>query len=173
MKNLYSVVLIVVIFGISLVVLSFTSCDQDCPDCPTCPPCPTATPTPSPSPTPSPTPTPSSTTPPPTNIGTIYIDEPPIDIAIWDNGNLEDGDRVTVKLNGSTLWSDYSLQFDKSWKYDRTVSSGTNEITVYAHNEGDSPPNTAAIQVTEDDGTTTTKSWSLDEGQTGTVYVEY
>lgn len=69
-------------------------------------------------------------------------------IDIWDGGNV-DGDRITLKFNGVAYLTNYYLVKEK--KQLRIPISGhkTNDLVIFADNEGSDPPNTASIMLTD------------------------
>lgn len=67
-------------------------------------------------------------------------------LEIWDGTN-EDGDQVTIELNGQPILSNYTL---KNNKHTLTLDISHNElnfINIKALNEGGDPPNTANIKI--------------------------
>lgn len=77
-----------------------------------------------------------------------------ISVSLWDHGR-EDGDIVSIYLNGKAIVSKHFLTYGRkniSFKLD---SYKTNELFLYAHNLGKSPPNTVSIELT--DGSTSEK----------------
>lgn len=78
----------------------------------------------------------------------IVITNPRATIIIWDHA-AEDQDTVSVNVNGEWIVERYGLKKKKA-EFKFTFSPGNNYITLFAHNLGGTPPNTAAVQV--DDG---------------------
>ncbi len=78
----------------------------------------------------------------------IIINNPKATITIWDHA-AEDRDTVSVNVNGEWIVEQYGLKKRKA-EFTFTFSPGNNYITLFAHNLGATPPNTAAIMV--DDG---------------------
>lgn len=78
----------------------------------------------------------------------IVISNPKATITIWDHA-AEDRDTVSVNVNGEWIVEEYGLKKRKA-EFKFTFSPGNNYITLFAHNLGATPPNTAAIMV--DDG---------------------
>lgn len=80
---------------------------------------------------------------------TITVDRRlPITIKAWDN-NVEDGDIISIYINGEPALKNYTLKKEK-----RDISNlhtrlrkGKNTIVMYAENLGSIPPNTASISI--------------------------
>lgn len=71
-------------------------------------------------------------------------------LEIWD-GNNEDNDRVTILMNGEEVLKNHVLTKEKK---KLTLPAGGNElniITIVANNEGNDPPNTANILLSDND----------------------
>lgn len=71
-----------------------------------------------------------------------------ITVKIWDHGR-QDGDIVSIYINGKSVVSKYYLTYwKKEFKItlDPTVS---NDLFLYAHNLGDAPPNTVAVEISD------------------------
>ena len=77
-----------------------------------------------------------------------------ITIDLWDNKE-QDGDIVSVYLNGEPIISKYSLTKDKKQFQVQLNASKSNDLFLYAHNLGTIPPNTVSIEVS--DGTSSEK----------------
>ena len=100
----------------------------------------------------------------------IFTDreDPRIQVCVRDHG-WEDGDLLTVKLNGEAVFTNVVISNDWNCRDGLSVNPGPNIIEVYAHNTGSAWPNTGAIRVT---GTNSaTKEWELDKGETGIANV--
>ncbi len=85
-------------------------------------------------------------------LGTVNLSSRNIKISVWDSGALIDGDIVSVYVNGRLVIDEVTLK-SPSEKFEISTTldyNGYNYILLYAHNEGTSPPNTAAISI--DDG---------------------
>lgn len=66
-----------------------------------------------------------------------------VKMVIYDNAEI-DGDTLSIALNEKFVVTKYALKRKK--KVIRLpLSEGMNNITIYAHNEGDTPPNTAKV----------------------------
>ena len=91
-------------------------------------------------------------------------------LKIWDDG-IEDGDVVSVKLNGTLVLHNYTLT--KGVKtIGLTLSKGENTIEIIAHNTGTRFPNTAYLSV-EDEVSKTKLSSNLEKDQTAMIKVVY
>ena len=78
----------------------------------------------------------------------LEIKSKTIKIIVWDNQSV-DGDIISVYLNGEPIVQELTLAKEPK-VYEATLSKEVNMLTLYAHNLGKSPPNTAAITI--DDG---------------------
>ena len=77
-----------------------------------------------------------------------------ITIDLWDNKE-QDGDIVSVYLNGDPIISQYSLTKDRKQFKVQLEASKANDLFLYAHNLGTIPPNTVSIEIS--DGTSSEK----------------
>ena len=77
-----------------------------------------------------------------------------ITISLWDHGR-QDGDIVSIYLNGETVIAKHNLTYRRKKVSFTLDASKTNELFLYAHNLGNSPPNTVSIELT--DGSTSEK----------------
>ncbi|WP_354617956.1 hypothetical protein [Sediminicola luteus] len=71
-----------------------------------------------------------------------------ITIDLWDNKE-QDGDIVSVYLNGEPIIAKYSLTKDKKQFQVQLNASKSNDLFLYAHNLGTIPPNTVSIEVSD------------------------
>ena len=74
-----------------------------------------------------------------------------IKIHIWDHGR-QDGDIVSIYLNGFTVISKHLLTYHKKPIEIILDPNKKNDLFVYAHNLGKYAPNTVSVEIT--DGTT-------------------
>ena len=74
-----------------------------------------------------------------------------IKIHIWDHGR-QDGDIVSIYLNGFTVVSKHLLTYHKKSIEITLDPKKKNDLFVYAHNLGKYAPNTVSVEIT--DGTT-------------------
>ncbi|MFS4417929.1 hypothetical protein [Maribacter sp. 2307ULW6-5] len=71
-----------------------------------------------------------------------------ITVKIWDHGR-QDGDIVSIYLNGRSVVSKHYLTY---WKREFKIKLNpqkTNDLFLYAHNLGDAPPNTVAVEISD------------------------
>ena len=68
-----------------------------------------------------------------------------VTIKVWDL-NLEDGDRISLYLNGENILKDYQL-LNKKHKIKASLKEGVNLFILHAENLGRTPPNTAAVSI--------------------------
>ncbi|PKP25343.1 MAG: hypothetical protein CVU03_08300 [Bacteroidetes bacterium HGW-Bacteroidetes-2] len=83
-----------------------------------------------------------------TNLGCIEISSRITNIEVWDHQTI-DGDIISIIANGQTIIDQQTLNGPSnpiSTSYDFGFN-GFNYLTLYAHNLGDIPPNTATIAI--------------------------
>lgn len=78
----------------------------------------------------------------------LEFDSEDITVKIWDHGR-QDGDIVSIYLNGTPVVSKYYLTYWKRAFQIKLNPSKPNDLFLYAHNLGDSPPNTVSIEITD------------------------
>lgn len=66
-------------------------------------------------------------------------------LSLWDNAEI-DGDTISVMVNGSYILTNHPLTSKKK-RLKIKLDSGSNLITIFAHNEGEVSPNTAACRI--------------------------
>jgi hypothetical protein len=69
-----------------------------------------------------------------------------ISISLWDHGR-EDGDIVSIYLNGYAIVSKHNLTYQKKSFELELDPSQPNDLFLYAHNLGKFPPNTVSIEI--------------------------
>lgn len=69
-------------------------------------------------------------------------------IKIWDHGR-QDGDIVSIYLNGVAVVSKYYLTYFKKEFNVKLDHKKSNELFLYAHNLGNSPPNTVSLEISD------------------------
>jgi hypothetical protein len=79
---------------------------------------------------------------------TINVSKTSVKVLIWDD-QKEDGDKVSLNLNGNWILQDYTLQ-KKKIVLNVNLNTGENHLVLHALNLGKIPPNTAMLIV--DDG---------------------
>jgi len=89
-------------------------------------------------------------------------------LELWD-GEVVDGDTVTVSFNGVRILSNYMLTATHK-KLLLLLSHKANTISIYAQNEGRQPPNTSMILLTDGDATYSAFS-SLKKGETAEIVI--
>ncbi len=95
----------------------------------------------------------------------ISFSSPSVTIHVWDDA-LEDGDIITLYLNDRPIVSNYRLKNQKHSVQAQLVQGKTNTLYLYAHNLGEYPPNTAAIQLeTRDESRNFVLSSTLESSQ--------
>ncbi|MBC7687586.1 MAG: N-acetylmuramoyl-L-alanine amidase [Aquabacterium sp.] len=98
----------------------------------------------------------------------IDIKQPNFKVDLYDDGDV-DGDIVSVYYNGKILLNNKKLT-EKALTLNLTADPGRieNELLVYAENEGDIPPNTALLVVTDGNNRTEVRI-TADEKKNGVV----
>ena len=71
-----------------------------------------------------------------------------IKISVWDHGR-QDGDIVSIYLNGFTVISKHLLTYSKKLIEITLDPSKKNDLFLYAHNLGEYAPNTVAIEISD------------------------
>lgn len=100
---------------------------------------------------------------------TIEIENETFTVDLYDNGEV-DGDSVSVFYNGKLILSHKRLS-DKALTITLPANSGkeVNELTMYAENLGEIPPNTALMVVKDGDNRYETRI-SSDLSKSGTIH---
>ncbi len=78
----------------------------------------------------------------------LSFDNEEITVKIWDHGR-QDGDIVSIFLNGNSVVNKHYLTY---WKREFKIvldKNKSNDLFLYAHNLGNSPPNTVAIEISD------------------------
>ena len=104
--------------------------------------------------------------------GTITVSSRDIVVRVWD-GQTIDGDIISLYMNGEKVLNFHDLDGTPHAVSLTLDYEGYNYIAMWAHNEGDIPPNTAAMSI--DDGTgerLVTLSANLDTNAALNVVVE-
>ncbi len=78
----------------------------------------------------------------------ILVSSEDITIMLWDHGRA-DGDIVSIYLNGEAIVSKYGLTYQKKKFSVQLDKSKKNDLFLYAHNLGTSPPNTVSIEISD------------------------
>lgn len=82
-----------------------------------------------------------------------------------------DGDTVSLYFNGELIL-DEALMTTKTQRFKLQLKKGQNEVLMYAHNLGRTPPNTVSLTVIEDDDSKKIKVNS-DLNKCGRILIEY
>jgi hypothetical protein len=69
-----------------------------------------------------------------------------IQINLWDHGR-QDGDIVSIYLNGYAIVAQYNLTYQKKGFQLKLDPTQPNDLFLYAHNLGRYPPNTVSIEI--------------------------
>jgi translation initiation factor IF-1 len=109
----------------------------------------------------------------------VVCDGDRITIKIWDHSQ-QDGDIISLRMGTEWVLTNFDLnacggpaepQGGPGVFLDLPLPAGARvPITVYAHNEGDTSPNTAALKV-EGACSPSLQNWSLTTGQAATIYI--
>lgn len=76
----------------------------------------------------------------------VLVKSGTLEITLWDS-EYEDGDIVSLFLNGEWILKEYLLTNKKKTLHVDISKNADNYLVLYAHNEGERPPNTAALAV--------------------------
>jgi hypothetical protein len=71
-----------------------------------------------------------------------------ITVKIWDHGR-QDGDIVSIYINGTPVVSKYYLTYYKREFKIKLNPNKSNDLFLYAHNLGDAPPNTVSVEISD------------------------
>ena len=82
-----------------------------------------------------------------------------------------DGDRVELILNGVTVVADLTLVGPPGTPVALHLNSGVNTLTVHALDEGTTPPNTAAMGISNVTAGPANQSWDLHTGETDSLTI--
>ena len=82
---------------------------------------------------------------------TLNLDSNIITIKVWDE-EYEDGDIISLYLNGNWILQNYLLKSEKKVLRVEIKPDADNFLVVYAHSEGKRPPNTAAMLIFDGNG---------------------
>lgn len=82
--------------------------------------------------------------------GTATVNSHIVTFNVWDSGAI-DGDIISLNVNGNWVLQQYTLTGTKKPISVTLNKSGYSYVALFAHNEGSSPPNTAALSL--NDGT--------------------
>jgi len=85
-----------------------------------------------------------------TYVKELEVNNKVITINIWDHGR-QDGDIISIYLNGIEIVSKYSLTYLKKGFELNLDMDQPNDLFLYAHNLGKFPPNTVSIEVIDGD----------------------
>jgi hypothetical protein len=69
-------------------------------------------------------------------------------ISAWDHLKV-DGDIITIYLNGQPVIEDYYLVKEKKIIHATLRTAMPNDLFLYAHNEGQNPPNTVSLEISD------------------------
>ncbi len=81
-----------------------------------------------------------------TYVKELEVNSKIVQIKLWDHGR-EDGDIVSIYLNGYPIVSKYNLTYQKKGFELKLDPSQPNDLFLYAHNLGRFPPNTVSIEI--------------------------
>ncbi|GGD39936.1 hypothetical protein [Muriicola marianensis] len=81
-----------------------------------------------------------------TYVKELEVNSKIVQINLWDHGR-QDGDIVSIYLNGYPIVSKYNLTYQKKGFELKLDPSQPNDLFLYAHNLGRFPPNTVSIEI--------------------------
>lgn len=71
-----------------------------------------------------------------------------VSINLWDHLKV-DGDIITIYLNGKPIIENYYLVKEKKEIHATLRTTMPNDLFLYAHNEGQNPPNTVSLEISD------------------------
>ncbi|HVH12957.1 MAG TPA: hypothetical protein VM759_07895, partial [Longimicrobium sp.] len=101
----------------------------------------------------------------------ITVNRSPSTLRLWDH-SAQDGDIITVTLNGAPVASGMSLT-NAGATLPVQYRRGRNVLIVRAHNEGSSSPNTAALGFANVVSGPATQTYGLLTGETTQLVITY
>jgi hypothetical protein len=104
------------------------------------------------------------------SLSDVTVSQTNITITVWDDA-LVDGDQIDLTVNGINYFSNHVLTGPPGTTRNVLLNSGNNNLTVRADNEGGSPPNTAAIQISNVISGNPDQYWSLSTGEITTMTI--
>ena len=81
-----------------------------------------------------------------TYVKELEVNSKIVQINLWDHGR-QDGDIVSIYLNGIAIVSQYTLTYQKKGFELNLDTAKPNDLFLYAHNLGRFPPNTVSIEI--------------------------
>jgi len=85
-----------------------------------------------------------------TYVKELEVNNKIVQINLWDHGR-QDGDIVSIYLNGVPIVSQHNLTYQKKGFELKLDPSEPNDLFLYAHNLGKFPPNTVSIEIIDGD----------------------
>ena len=108
----------------------------------------------------------------------VYCSSPDVVLKVWDHFS-QDGDTITLTLGQDAVISNFNLDqcggsepASGPCVHSRSLAQGSIPVTVFAHNEGSSSPNTATLKVLGG-CTPEQQPWGLSTNESGTIQVHY
>lgn len=101
----------------------------------------------------------------------IVVNRSPSTIRLWDY-ELEDGDILTVNLNGTPVVSGVTV-LNAGASFPIRYRRGRNVLTIRAHNEGPNPPNTPGISFADVVQGASSRTYRLTTGQVVRLVILY
>lgn len=116
-----------------------------------------------PNPPAQPPPPPAPAEPPPASGGlqNVTVNSQTVSMTLYDNGDKIDGDVVTISVNGVVIKSNYTLRAPPGETFQLQLQPSQNRIVVAAINEGEVPPNTAALSLSNVVQGAAGQTWSI------------
>lgn len=99
----------------------------------------------------------------------VTVNSRALRLKIWDHGS-EDGDIVSIYLNGNKVAGPGKITKNGA-VVGLQLRAGSNELIVYAHNEGKVSPNTASIELTNVVQGPSSQRYSLKKGEKGRFFI--
>jgi hypothetical protein len=101
----------------------------------------------------------------------VEVSRRTVDITLIDDGSEIDSDTIDLYLNGTLIAADHVLEASPGTVFSLLLDSGENVLEIYAVNEGDVPPNTALLKVSDVTVGESSQQWRLSAGETGRLTI--
>jgi hypothetical protein len=98
----------------------------------------------------------------------VRVSSTTINITLWDHAS-EDGDFIEVRVNGSMQVAKFQIMHLPK-TFPLLLTSGMNQIDIYAHNEGSGSPNTCSSEISHVVEGETLMRWGLKTQESGIIH---
>ena len=77
---------------------------------------------------------------------TIIVEAKQLTLSVWDNEKI-DGDKISLSLNGVWILRNHEITKEKLFFEIELIPNQENQLTFFAENLGEIPPNTSALNI--------------------------